>query len=330
MVKPMITGIGIIHRYGYDKQYIADYSNISKTEWDYDLPFLLTDKYRDICRCAEIGVNSAMLAYDDYADVHKVDKMSLGVYCGTAYGGFPAIQKKQCDALNQNGPSGILPSMSIHSGYHLTADIIAITYGVLGPHMPMVSGRLASGMAFLAAYDDIRQNNIKNAIVIGTEWIDKNLSAGLRIAGAKGWENAASGACTIVLSSNEAAEATEMAICVRSIEVRGGKDLGNNITNAITAALKSAELKAEDISFIVSAQGNQLTDKLVLSQATSEVFRGCTLCPIIYSADVFGDTWGAAFNVGIAAAVQKHKSTENILIVAFDQNGQVIASIIGG
>ncbi len=330
MNKPRITGIGIVHRYGYDTRRTTNYSKISKTEWDYDLPFLLTDKYRDLCRCAEIGVNSAMLAYDDFAETREVDKMSLGVYCGTAYGGFPAAQKKQCDALNQFGPNGILPSMSIHSGYHLTADIIAITYGVLGTNMTMVSGRLASGMAFLTAYDDIRQNNIKNAIVVGTEWVDKNLSEGLRIAKSKGWESAASGACTIVLSGEETDTATDMVTYVKSIEVRGGTDLNKNILNAIIAALESAEQKAEDISLIVSTQGNIVEDRLALSQVANKVFHDRIICPIVYSTDIFGDTWGAAFNMGMAIAIQKRVCADNILIVTSDQNRQVIASIIGG
>lgn len=329
MAKPIILGAGFVHRYGYGKYGDQDFSYATKKEWDYELPFSLDEKTHGICECAKIGVNSAMLAYSNSDVLKNADRISLGVYCGTAFGGFPVSQKEQCDTLKQIGPNGILPGMSIHSGYHLTADIIAINYHILGPNMTMVSGRLASAMAFLNACDDIKDGTVQHAVVTGTEFVDDVLAEGLRLSETKGWESVSSGAGTVILSNDEAVEINDKCVYVKAIEMRGDNFLYENIKNVIHMALKSAKLNVGDIGLVVSVQGDVLEERLAVSRVVDEIFHNGKFCPIMFSVDEFGDTLGAGFVMGMATVLQECVSKGNILIVTFDKDNYVLASIIG-
>lgn len=329
MAKPIILDVGILHRYGYGKYGEQDFSYTSKKEWDYELPFPLDKKNDGVCECAKIGLNSAILAYSSSEILKNADRMSIGVYCGTAFGGFPKSQKKQCDTLNQSGPNGILPGMSIHSGYHITADMIAIKYHIQGPNMTMVSGRLASAMAFLNAYDDIQDGTVQHAIVTGTESVDEVIIEGLRISGAGGWEGISSGACTVILSNDMAVGKTGKCVYIKSIEMQGDNFLDKNIENAIFMALKSAKLDVSDIRLVVSTQGDVFEERYVVSKVVNKIFHHSMFCPIVFSADLFGDTLGASFVMGMANVFQEHASIGNILLVTFDKNNYVLASIIG-
>lgn len=343
----VISGVGLLTRKGYDKLSILNAlqygkNNTSNAEsrnlelmYDYSIDF------RDISRCANNGVNAAELAWGNAFKIKgelNFERWSVNV--GTAYGGFPETQKAQCDAFIKSGPIGISPGLSIHSGFHLTGDIAAINHGLRGPNTTFTSGRLASAMALLHAYDDIKDGLVEGSLVVGTESIDDYLIKGHQTFLDVTSSSFSDGAGGLVLKEDTNQTGEEKNIFIRSIcyEASGGK-LGQysykkvytSLIKVINQALKEAGLTPRDIGKIISMEGTTDMEGKYYTRAFKKYWgENYQNSIIIRPRQVLGDVFGAnpIIGVGVGCLYIENQNVENVLVVADDPTGIAWASII--
>lgn len=355
----VVTGIGFVTRQGFTEQSVwetlcHDVQEVHYTDGNQiERPYNYSLQYRGINPCAHTGLNAGELAWKDASPREiRINRELWGVYSGTAFGGFTETQRIQCKAFLESGPIGISPALSIHSGFHLTGDIIAIQFGLTGPNTTFTTGRLASGMAFLQAFDDIRFGVVDGAVVVGTESIDPYLVHGHKLLGFADADQLSEGACSVVLESMSAGMTAKYdgKGIVRSVGCTGvpGKPgtytrhLWSSLAGAIEQALEEAVATPSDIDAIVSTEGNSVIQRLSYRRAFKKIF-GSTMPEnrIIQPKRVLGDTIGAnaIFGVGVGLLCLKNQSipsglevletpVRNVLVVADDPAGSAWATVL--
>lgn len=353
----VISGLGFVTKRGFTEEAVWDalcnperlYQEESCT---LELPLNMEERFRDICYCANIGINAAFLALKNHTLTKDGRHDDWGIYCGTKFGSFTVTQKIQCDSYIKMGPAGITPAQLIHSGYHITADIVAIDYGIAGPNITFTSGSLASGMALMQAFDDIRHRELHGVVCIGSDAVDEMIKTGHKIAGYERLQELSSGACSIIIQSDKEAQAHEMKIrgVIKSVETSGypgvpGKysfHICKTMQKVIQRALKNAELNPEDIDLIVSTMGDSGIERKCFKRIYKGVFGGePDNTRILMTRKTFGDTMGANAILGTGAGIlcmdrqmvpiegQVIKKTiKNILITAEDPSGSAWALIL--
>ena len=353
----VITGLGFITKRGFTEDAIWDalcYLDRSYGEDSCTLetPYNMEDRFRDICYCANIGINAGILALKDHILTEGGKHDDWGIYCGTKLGSFTTTQKIQCNSYIKMGPAGITPAQLIHSGCHITADIVAIDYGIAGPNITFTSGNLASGMALLQAFDDIRNKELQGVVSIGSDAIDDMVITGHKIAGYERLQELSSGACSIIIQSDDGGQAHEKKIrgVIKSVETSGypgtpGKytfHICKTMQKVIKMALKSANLNPEDIDLMVSTMGDSDIEKACFKRIYKDVFgEESDNTRVLKTRETFGDTMGANASLGTGVGVLclerqmvpiegqvTKKALNNILITAEDPSGGAWALIL--
>ncbi|WP_157670270.1 beta-ketoacyl synthase N-terminal-like domain-containing protein [Bacillus cereus] len=304
------------------------------------MPYDYSMKFRDISRCANNGVNAAELAWKDaFSENEEINLERWGVSVGTAFGGFPETQKIQCDAFIENGPIGISPGLSIHSGFHLTGDIVAINQGLRGPNTTFTSGRLASAMALLQAYDDVKYGLIDGNIVVGTESIDDYLVRGHQLFQEVPSLNFSDGACALVLreSCNQVEDKDRIFIRTITYSAHAGKlgryshHVSKSLVEAIEQALTEVNLSRDDIGHVISMEGQSTLESKYYKRALSKIWdRNIQRLCITRPRQVLGDMFGAnaIMGVGIGWLYMQNQPMDNVLIVADDPTGIAWATVL--
>lgn len=317
----LVTGVGFVTSKGYEYEKLwhslclnpdAYLSEIGPIECP---PNDLTKRFIGLNASAVFGVGAVKLAWDDaFNSPVAIDRCRWGVYCGTAFGGFTKSEEEQCRELLQNGPGGLLPGVFNNTGYHIIPDIVAIDFKISGANITFVSGELASGMALMQGYDDIKYGDLQGAIVVGVEVKDHLITSGYETLGVKDAGLFSSGACSVLLQSLAECqiETIQPRALIRAVEtVALPSEAGSlarmvykSIAAAIDNALNNAGIKAESIDMIVSGEGNGPIEKLNYQKAYLKVFGKKKLAPWIFDAQkALGNVIGAGPIMGMGLAL---------------------------
>jgi len=254
-----ITGVGFVTPFGNDEKDMlklltekGSEKNVTANIWE--LPYDLHDKYRWINECAHLGYNAANLAWNDDFDYSSIVNESFGIYVATVLGGMTKTQQQICQGLMKMGPLGISPSHSIHSGYHFTADIIAIEKQIFGPNVTYTSGPLASGILLMQAFDAIKLKDVDGVIAVGTEYLDDLALEMCRNLGVLKKEKYFSGACSLIVQDAELVssgenikgylKAIEYVGSLNKEDERQGEEFINNV-------LSKAEISPDEMDLII-------------------------------------------------------------------------------
>ncbi len=325
----------------------ADKHNISLLEPDttYERK-LIKKQFRWINPCAEIGLMAAKHAFDNFS-VNSLQSCKnsdeWGVYAGTAYGGMLVTQKEICESIAAGGFENILPSHTIHSGYSFTAEVIATQYSISGAIYTYVDGSFSSGIALIQAIDDIAFGKVKNAVVIGNEFIDDDLRTMYRALQPE-CESLNSGACCLLLGeeqdeSYEVEEAPKIKYIDLSYqESQAGKiNCKERIRSTLNQSLNNTNLESDNIDLIIFVHNGNPNIENDFYRGYWEVFKNGknSKQQVINLYQCFGYMIGAsiAFSIGIASALLKSdlpvRKMENIMVLSVDEKGKLMNVVIG-
>lgn len=282
-------------------------------------------QFRWINPCAYIGLKSV-----DNMGLHlNINNHSeWGVYCGTAFGGMPLTQVNLCESLLQGGYRGITIAHTIHSGYQFCADAIANMYSISGPNLTICDGVISSGIAFWQAYNDIISQIIQNAIVVGCEWIDNNLTSLLiRENNTKILSSAAS---SIFLKYSNPADIKDISnrVWIRSCSLisTGSNYSVDELISFIIKEVQKTGLQLSDISLIISSGGDFNNDEEDIMYLRNQSVK------FLKIEDYYGDMLGAVyvFCIAIASGLinSQNDNYDNILIVGSDGNNRLLITIL--
>ena len=316
-------------------------------EKDYIRKNLLRDKYLGICECAKMGVNAAHKAWDNSMGIdRKVNSERWGVMVGTAFGECTSLYANQCKTLVKQGPMWLMPSAVTNKGPKTTADVLAIEKKLKGANLTFESGRISSGMAILHAFDEITFQRLDGVVVIGTEYIDDYLKEATGIL-KRCISNYASGACSIILTSEDEAVGITPKARLLTVEAVGGDGkpfhFSNNlkfyVKRVILQVLKKANLETKEIDVLIySGTNNEAADVEVYMMLFS-IFGEKT--DILSTTECLGDFIGANSIIAVGVSLVFfsnqciirdknliYKELKHILILTSEPSGNTWAGVL--
>lgn len=299
------------------------------------LPHDLNREYPGINLCANVGYNAGRGALLN--SVHSAyDPDETGVFCGTAYGGFFEGQKRQCDAFIKHGPRGITPSLSIYNGIHLTSDIFAIKHNIRGTNLTNTTGYIASGAAMMQAFDDLEDNVLSNAIVIGTEQVDGLLTEILKLKGQEfpGLYKTGAGALWLRRKGEEPAREH---LLLRSLDIDSipiaqwdEKSCSAIIVKSLSKTLAFCKLDAKDIDCVITCNNFTREEDMGYRDALEQLFNETTRR--IEMVKMIGHYMGAnpvLASVCSVLLLNRNAFYRNIAVIATDPSGMCFTCVIG-
>ena len=311
--------------------------NLKAGENKITLSYDLNQEYPSINLCANVGYNAGRGTLTGLNISHKFEPEEIGVYCGTTYGGFFEGQKKQCDAFIKHGPRGVTPSLSIYNGIHLTSDIFAIKHNIRGTNLTNTTGYIASGIAMMQAFDDIEDNVLSDAIVIGTEQVDGLLIDILSCQGETSPDIYKTGSGALWLSNTSIKSETD-SLFLKVVEIDSipitqwdSKCCSQIIVKTLNKIFTSCKIKSRNIDCIITCNNFSKEEELGYDNAIKHFFKH----PVEKYEMVkkLGHYMGA--NPAIAAACatlllnQSDSNVKNVAIIATDPSGMCFSCVIG-
>lgn len=354
----VVTGFSLVIDKGFEAEKI--WNNLYNTQCagtldaycDLICPIDFKKRFLDLTPCSTYGFSAAELAWRNaFKGNENINRERWGVYNGTAFGSFTGTVHAACQEYIKNGPAGLLPGIFNNKSCNVTADIIAISHKLMGANTTFMSGRLASGMALMQAFDDVMDEELQGAVVIGTEAIDNHIVKGHEILGEENTDLFASGACSIILQALEDIdpEKTVPSGYIRAVEAAGhGREGGyysNKLPDSLRQAMESAVGKAgigpEDIDIILSGQGKSEAEAASYHKAIGMVFGKKDENRVFHSKSVLGDSLGAfpAMNTALGLMLLERqavpfkagavdKKIKYVLATADDPDGNAWALVL--
>jgi 3-oxoacyl-[acyl-carrier-protein] synthase II len=277
-------------------------------------------------RSSELAFAALSLALEDAnLDLSTVDKSSAGLMLGTAYGSLETMATFYADLLDK-GPRLVKPVLFPHSYANTAISLLAIEYGLAGPHLLFTSGGVASAQALLTAFDWIRAGRASLVFAGGMDALSLPLLTGLELAGLASPADGGPERCTpfdrarngyvpgegagiLVLESDHAAAA------------RGAPVLGELLAAGTAAAADGSSLALETglaRAMALALRGSRSVDAVVAAangspaadaaeaRALRRVFP--TGVPVTSANPLWGETAGAAGALQVATALAMFES----------------------
>lgn len=346
MTRVYVSGTGLITRSGHSIIEIIK-SIILEEDLKPKESLLITDyslQFKNINFCANLGINASDQAMMNQDCKRFIDnRTEYGTFVGTAFGGFTNTQIQQTSALINEGPLGVSPGLSIHSGFHLTGDIISIKNKFEGPNITFTSGENSSGLAFMEAFDQIKFQYLQGAIVVGTEFIDEILIEAHQLLNHQNANILSSGAGGMFLSNQSNASTNVEVLSIQHAGTSGkvgrySSSTYKSISSSIVQVLKDSSLDEEEIDLIISTIGPNSLENLHLTRGIKKIFGEKGINKVIYPKKFLGDIQGANFIIGATIGTEFLLASNdltrglgplrNILIVSGDSYGSIISAIL--
>ncbi|MFD3998781.1 beta-ketoacyl-ACP synthase II [Streptomyces sp. NPDC058548] len=301
-----------------------------------DLPAEFAPTRRELLatdRCGHLAATAAALALADSGlDLKEEDHTRIGVVVGSGSGGSASLENG-VTAMLAGGPRKLPPRLIPMAMVNSPAAHVALKHGLLGPCSAISTACASGAEALVAAHQMIASGEADVVLAGGAEApLTSLVLGGFARMGALSLRNhepegasrpfdsardgfvLAEGAALLVLESAEHASARGATILA---ELRGyGRSAdAHHITaphpegvgagRAVTAALRSASLRPEDVSY-VNAHGtgtafNDASEARALHRALGAA-AGCV--PVSATKSMTGHALGAAGAIEAVASVQ--------------------------
>ncbi len=278
-------------------------------------------------RASELAFAGASLALED-ADLDRnalAGDERVGLMLGSAYGNQDTMALFFGDVLAK-GPRFAKPFLFPHTYANTSISLLAMEYGIIGPHLHFASGSIAGGDALLAAYDAIRGGQADLVLAGGFEalsdtWL-QHLAASHRLCHdrpcapfdtERSGLMAGEGCAILILES--AAHAAARGVTALG-ELRGAAafsgpaaaeapdEYGAVLFQTMTRAVAQAGLAPDDVDWICAlSNGSANEDRgemLALQQWARQTTRAT---PISSLQSRTGETFGAGSALQTAAAL---------------------------
>lgn len=232
-----------------------------------------------------------------------------GLVVGTAFGHIESKAEFHHVACRE-GVRLVSPILFPNTIINSLAGHAAILFGLRGPNSTVTSGRQSGLEALLRASSLLRAGRAARAIVVGCDEVSRNFLHALSSAGVL--PPVCPGEASVALLCEEhhggepgggsAVLGESVAILAGSGEAsRVGSSLPSAISEAMEMALEEAGVAPRDVGWVsLSVGGHSETDRAEL-EAVGQVFGVKTpcICPKAF----FGETFGAAGTLAVAAAI---------------------------
>jgi 3-oxoacyl-(acyl-carrier-protein) synthase len=160
--------------------------------------------------------------------------LNVGILAGTTYGCLETTELFFADYLTK-GPRLVKPMLFPHAYTNAPASLAAMEWSLTGEHENNVSADIASGVAFVQAYDLLRAGRSHTLAVTGVEALSP-----MRLKANLGDSPLGEGAATLILSTDAPAPLARILGCA----------LGPTLSEAISNALADAALTREAIEAV--------------------------------------------------------------------------------
>jgi 3-oxoacyl-[acyl-carrier-protein] synthase II len=323
--KPGASPISGFDPEGYSVKFAAEVKDFNIDD------FLEPRRARRMERFTQMAYAATKLALEDAKlDPKGPDPERIGVVIGTGIGGLLIIEQ-QNQVLVNKGPRHVIPDLVPRLMANAAAGSVAIEFGFRGPNECSVTACASSGHAIARAIDLIR-NGVADVILAGgsESCITPLAVAAFSSARALSRRNddperasrpfdadrdgfvIAEGATVMVLEAMDLAEARGARILGEVLGYGLTADAshlvmphpeGTGAANAMTLALKDAEITASDVGYI-SAHGTStsLGDAAEV-RALQKVF-GDSPPPTSSTKSMTGHLLGAAGSTALAATIK--------------------------
>ena len=296
---------------------------------DFDVDEYLESQKSYLDRASQLGFAAMSLAIEDAdLDLKTLDHDATGLVFGTAFGCLETLGLFCADLLKK-GPHFVKPVLFPHTYANTTISLLAMEYGLSGPHMCFASGAAAGAQAILCAYDWIRMGKANVCFAGASESLNEFLFAGYDRSGRlvrreagrppapfdRGRSGFAlgEGGAVLVLESAEHAAARGAPVYG---EIRGAGAAGENavdkdspaaesrIRRAMELALAEAGLEAGGLDHVsANANGSISLDRNEVV-AVNRLLDGAPGHALIASIkSLVGETLGASGPLQMAAAI---------------------------
>jgi len=166
-------------------------------------------------RSSEFAFAAASLAIEDAGlDVDNIDRPRTGLTLGSAYGSLGTMELFFRDVLDK-GPKFAKPFLFPHTYPNTAISLLAIEYGLTGPHLNFAAGHVSAANAVIAGYDMIRAGQADMVLAGGYESLSEALLKAYTLADAPDPGDGIAigeGAGIVVLEELEHANAREVHI----------------------------------------------------------------------------------------------------------------------
>lgn len=285
-------------------------------------------------RVSELAFAGLSLALED-ADIDPAlvkDNPRVGLVTGSAYGNLQTMALFFADLLKK-GPRFVKPFLFPHTYANTSISLLAMDYGLKGPHLHFASGSVASAHAIIAGFDLIRAGKSDMVLAGGFEALSEPLVAGCEAAGLLSPNDGGSERCApfdrtrngmvlgegcgmLVLEEAEHAAKRGAEARAELVGVADGADSRfgaeddagcEGLVRAMTLAMKQAGWALSEVDWICAcANGSAIQDRHE-ARAIARVFEG-NACPAASSVQsMLGETLGAgsALRMGVALSAME-------------------------
>lgn len=173
------TGIAPITAFPADKYRSRQAAEIR----DFAVEDYLESQKTYLDRTSQFAFAALSLALEDAnLDPGTADRSAIALLTGTAMGCLDTCGLFLADLL-EKGPRLVKPLLFPHTYSNTPISLLAIEYGLSGPHLSFSSGATSAACAILAGYDLVRQGRAKIALAGGFDALSEYLLAGFDLAG---------------------------------------------------------------------------------------------------------------------------------------------------
>ncbi len=279
-------------------------------------------------RHSELAFAGLSLALED-ADIDPgglAGNPRAGLTVGSACGNLGTMALFFSD-LAAKGPRFVKPFLFPHTYANTTISLLAMEYGLKGPHWQFSSGSVASGHAVTAAFDMIRQNRADLVFAGGVEALSEPMAAGLEATGRLSPTDGGPERCApfdrarngtvpgegcAFLALEEAAQAerrgarmlAELAGVGEGVVAEPGRDGGAGLERAMNQAMAQAGWTADSVDWVCAAANGSGAGDAGEAQALARVFASrAEPVPVSSLQSMIGETLGAGHALRMCAAL---------------------------
>lgn len=274
-------------------------------------------------RSTQLAFAAAALALEDAGlATDAMGGSRHGIALGTAAGCSETAGRFFADFLNK-GPRFVKPILFPHTYFNTTISMLAIEYGLAGPHLAFASGLVSGAQAIHAACEQIRLNRADIMLAGGVDalslewllgwklqgWLTPGPDGGLPICAPFDTDHNGTvlgeGASILVLEEYEHAVArcaTIQAVVDGFGECSDSEPTGAAMCRAIKRCLTSGS----DVDLVLSGANGQPRIDTAEAEGIAVAFhsgRGNEAPPVTAVKSLFGEAGGAAAGLQIAAGL---------------------------
>ena len=360
--------------------------NIAGEITDFDaLSFLVKKGLRELDRSTRLICSAAKLAIDDSRiEITEDTTHSMGVSIGTTFGSLHSISQFDRSGLIE-GPRFVNPSLFPNTVINSPASQVSIRFKIKGFNTTISTGFCASLDAVSYAADFIKLNRAAVVLAGGVEELCEETFLGFHtlgcLSGTDGTEPVccpydarrngtilSEGAVVLVLEDEEHAINRGAVILAEILGYGNSFDpsannnfnhAGRGLENAITFALREADLNPKDIDYICACANSTKGLDRMETNVIKDVFgKSAYTIPVSSIKSMVGESFSASGALSLAAAVgvlqkgfipstvnyrerdpecdldyvpgkARQKQIQNILVTSADPYGQNSAVIVG-